>query len=401
MDNRLHNSLSINSITFTAIHAGIFNIHLLIQVNPGWVVYNDLPRVINSKFMMQSVLQAYGLNGEVKIEKFGSGLINSTWKVITADKMYILQRINDAVFTNPSSVAQNIRLISDYLQQHYPEYTFAAPLTNNAGEDMVFVEQEGFFRMFPFIAGSHSKEVLETSEQAYEAARQFGRFTKLLSGFDARRLEQTIPHFHDLGLRYRQFLHAIATGNEQRIKDSEELIMILKQHQDIVFEYESIKNDPSFKIRVTHHDTKISNVLFDASGKGLCVIDLDTVMPGYFISDAGDMMRTYLSPVNEEEKDLSKITVRKAFYKAIIQGYYSEMKEQLSEKEAHSFFYAGKFMIYMQALRFLADHLLNDVYYGARYEGHNFNRAHNQIVLLQKLIEKEEELKDYIVLERI
>jgi hypothetical protein len=114
------------------------------------------------------------------------------------------------------------------------------------------------------------------------------------------------------------------------------------------------------------------------------VIDLDTVMPGYFFSDAGDMMRTYLSPVNEEETDFSKIEVRADFYKAIAEGYFTEMKDELTDAEKSSFFYAGEFMIYMQAIRFLTDHLNDDRYYGAKYPAHNYNRAYNQAVLLEK-----------------
>ncbi len=127
--------------------------------------------------------------------------------------------------------------------------------------------------------------------------------------------------------------------------------------------------------------------MFDRGYKGLCVIDLDTVMPGYFFSDVGDMMRTYLCPVSEEEKDLSKITVRKDFYEALVNGYRDAMKDELSEEESKSFLFSGKFMIYMQSLRFLTDYLNNDVYYGSKYEGHNFVRAGNQLVLLEKLEE--------------
>src|SRR5206468_9716554 len=136
----------------------------------------------------------------------------------------------------------------------------------------------------------------------------------------------------------------------------------------------SIKVNPLFRQRVTHHDTKISNVLFNEQDKAVCVIDLDTVMPGYFISDVGDMMRTYLSPTSEEEKDFAKINVREEFFEAIVTAYLSEMKGQLTEIEKSHFIYAGKFMIYMQAIRFLTDHLNNDLYYGARYEGHNLIR---------------------------
>ncbi len=343
--------------------------------------------------MMQSVLPAYGLKEEtLKMESFGSGLINSTWKVTTADRQFILQRVNHTVFTSPDSIAQNLRLIADHLKKHHSNYCFIAPLTSSDGDEMIYLKDEGFFRLFPFVTGSHSKDVVETAAQAFEAAVQFGRFTKMLSGFDVKKLKITIPFFHDLGLRYEQFLGCLESGNKKRIKESESLIESLIGQEDIVSEYRSIRSDMAFKLRVTHHDTKISNVLFNSSGKGLCVIDLDTVMPGYFISDVGDMMRTYLSPVSEEESDFSKIVIRDDFYKAIVDGYYSEMKEELSETEKSHFFYAGKFMIYMQSLRFLTDHINDDVYYGAKYPGHNLMRAKNQFVLLQRFLEKEAKL---------
>jgi thiamine kinase-like enzyme len=170
------------------------------------------------------------------------------------------------------------------------------------------------------------------------------------------------------------------------------LVEQLINHDAIVKEYQCIIHDSAFKLRVTHHDTKISNVLFDKKEEAICVIDLDTVMPGYFISDVGDMVRTYVSPVSEEEKDFDLITVRKDFYRAIVEGYAKEMKDELTEMETRHFFYAGQFMIYMQALRFLTDHLNNDVYYGAKYEGQNFVRANNQFILFQRLTEKEDSL---------
>jgi Ser/Thr protein kinase RdoA (MazF antagonist) len=346
--------------------------------------------------MTPSVLPAYGLKEEsLKLEAFGSGLINNTWKVITPEKEYILQRVNHNVFKEPGDIANNISLIAEYLKQHHPEYKFVAPITSSNGEGMIYQKGEGFFRMFPFVSGSHSKDVVETPEQACEAATQFGRFTRLLSGFDISQLKITIPFFHDLTLRYQQFLTALENGNKQRISESDVLIKKLAIHADIVSDFGRIKSGTAFKLRVTHHDTKISNVLFDAEGKGLCVIDLDTVMPGYFISDVGDMMRTYLSPVSEEEKDFSRIKVRDEFYKAIVKGYFTEMKDELTETEKNNFFYAGKFMIYMQAIRFLTDHFNNDEYYGAKYPGHNLVRAGNQAVLLQRLLEKEAVLSDF------
>jgi thiamine kinase-like enzyme len=273
---------------------------------------------------------------------------------------------------------------------------FAPPLQTKDGEEMKYIKGSGYFRLIPFVENSHTITTVEKPEQAYEAARKFGEFTRLLSGFPVEKLQITLPDFHNLTPRYQQFLDALKTGNQTRINESNELIEFIKANKNIVEIYEEILRNPSFKLRVTHHDTKISNVLFDKENKGLCVIDLDTVMPGYFISDVGDMMRTYLSPANEEEKDFSKIEIREEYFKSIWEGYMSEMKDELNPEERRHFIYSGKFMIYMQAIRFLADHLNNDTYYGAKYEGHNFVRAGNQIVLLKRLIEKEELLKSLI-----
>jgi Ser/Thr protein kinase RdoA (MazF antagonist) len=343
--------------------------------------------------MASQVLPAYGLKEEgLGIEPFGSGLINHTWKVTTPGQAYILQRVNEAVFHQPEDIAHNVRLIADHLQQHHPDYLFVAPVVAENGCDLIYVEGKGYFRLFPFVEGSHSINVVQTPGQAYEAARQFGRFTRLLSGLDAGQLKTTIPSFHDLALRYLQFQLAVDKRDSTRLEESAELITFLTRHSGIVNEYEQIKQSPRFRLRVTHHDTKISNVLLDQQGRGLCVIDLDTVMPGYFISDVGDMMRTYLSPVSEEERDFDKIIIRDDYYKAIVEGYCREMQDELTSVERQHFFYAGRFMIYMQALRFLTDHLNGDVYYGARYTGHNFIRAANQVTLLQRLMEKEAEL---------
>lgn len=339
-----------------------------------------------------SVIQAYGFSEEdVSLKSFGTGLINHTWQLLVKDKAYILQRINTHVFAEPEAIHANIRMISEYLQEHHPGYLFVAPVAALNGQTLVYAKGEmaGCYRLFPFVGGSHSKDVLENANQAYEAARQFGRFTRLLSGFDASCLHTTIPSFHDLSLRYRQFAEALRNGNQALIAASREVADFLQQQYHLVERFHAIRRDPSFRIRVTHHDTKISNVLFDTADKALCVIDLDTVMPGYFISDIGDMMRTYLPTVSEEEKDTAKIDIRTEMFHAIRNGYLSEMKTELTRSEQEAFFYAAQFMIYMQALRFFTDHINNDVYYGAKYPGQNLVRAENQSVLLQRLLDKE------------
>jgi Ser/Thr protein kinase RdoA (MazF antagonist) len=333
-----------------------------------------------------------------EVKAFGSGLINHTWKVSRHDNdtSYILQRINQHVFKSPEDIAHNIRIIGAYLAEHHPGYFFVRNLYTSDGADICFMEGEGYFRLVPFVKKSHTVDVVQTPQQAFEAAKHFGRFTRLLNGLPVNELKVTIPDFHNLSLRYQQFLQSLQSGNALRIETAKEEINWLKAQSYIVERFDAMKQNPDFKLRVTHHDTKISNVLFDEQEKGLCVIDLDTVMPGYFISDVGDMMRTCLSPVSEEEEDFSKIEIREEYYKAIVKGYLEGMENELSEAEKAAFFDAGCYLVYMQALRFMADYLNNDEYYGARYEGHNFIRACNQIHLLKKLLGKEDRLRSIV-----
>lgn len=347
--------------------------------------------------MLQSVFDAFAISGNINnAVPFGSGLINQTWKINNGDKAFILQQINHNVFNNPEAIAYNINITGNYLHTNYPDYLFVTPVKSVYNGDIYFDKQNRYFRLTPFVKNSHTIDVVDNPQMAYEAARQFGKFTKLLSGLDASLLKITLPDFHNLSLRYQQFEDALLKGNAGRIKSSEKLITAIHLHKDILDVFEKIKINPQFKIRVTHHDTKISNVLFDENDKGLCVIDLDTLMPGYFISDAGDMMRTYLSPVSEEEKDYSKIKIRTEYFNSIVKGYLGQLHDELTIEEKEHFIYSGKFMIYMQAIRFLTDHLNNDTYYGAKYPDHNLVRAGNQLVLLQKLKDKEEELQQCI-----
>jgi len=339
--------------------------------------------------MLSTVLKAFGIQDPDQVIPFGSGLINHTWKVCAGDSEYILQRVNHHVFREPQNIAYNIRRIGDFLEREHPGYLFTLPVPTLSGDDLYYNEQEGYFRLFPFVKGSYTIDVVGTPGQAYTAAREFGKFTRLLEKFPAGELRITIPDFHNLALRYKKFRQSLSDGNPERIAGSTEAIRLALASEHIVKQYEEICASNQFRTRVIHHDTKISNVLLDKDGNGLCVIDLDTVMPGYFISDVGDMMRTYLCPVSEEEADMSKIGIRDDFFSAIVEGYSEQMNDTLTGTERRYFLYAGQFMIYMQALRFLTDHLYNDVYYGAKYPGHNLTRANNQLVLLRELSARE------------
>ncbi len=344
--------------------------------------------------MLNSVLALYGIdNFEVGLT--GSGLINTTWKISCPKGQFILQKINTAIFKEPKILEDNIGHISSFLKKNHPGYLLPFPLPSLEGRQMVLFD-EGFYRLFPFIQGSHTVDVVNSPEIAFEAARKFGELTRLLSGFQPSLLKETIPHFHDLQLRYQQFEAAVEKAGKIRRVKSSGLIEEITQRQSIVAQYLFIKSSPDFKLRVMHHDTKISNVLFTANSKGLCVIDLDTVMPGHIISDMGDMLRTYLSPLDENQKDTSLIVIREKYFKAIVKAYYQEMNQELTSLEKQSFVYAGNFMIYMQAIRFLTDYLQGDLYYPCTYELHNFDRAFNQMVLLSKLDEKKEQLLEIV-----
>lgn len=338
--------------------------------------------------MLNNILLHYNISSASIAKSFGNGLINHTWLIRDNTSDYILQKVNTKVFDQPVHIAENTQEIAAYLADTHPEYLFVTPINTHAGKPVLYTDGE-YWRLYPFVKDSVTVDVVPTPELAFEAARQFGLFTKNLSAFPAANLHITLPDFHNLILRYRQFSEAIIKGNPNRISVAKEEIEFLSGHRYIVSEFQKINMSSAFKLRVTHHDTKISNVLFSKDGKGLCVIDLDTVMPGYFISDVGDMIRTYLSPVSEEEKDFSRVEIRDDYFKAVLDGYLTNMASELTAEEIQHFVYAGSFMIYMQALRFLTDFLNDDIYYGAAYKDQNFVRARNQIALLQHLLRKE------------
>src|SRR6478609_2143199 len=191
--------------------------------------------------MMPEILRAYNLDeAQCRITPISSGLINPTWKISNGGE-FILQRVNENVFKKPQAIAQNLRLLSNYFSQHHPDYYFTAPVKTINGDEMVFVQEQGWFRLFPFVPDSHSNDVVDSPKQAFEAAKQFGKFTHLLAHFDIRQLQATIPDFHNLTLRYAQFLEALQHGNPERKKKATDSISFLQHHQTIVEEYEELK----------------------------------------------------------------------------------------------------------------------------------------------------------------
>jgi Ser/Thr protein kinase RdoA (MazF antagonist) len=315
-----------------------------------------------------------------------SGLINHSWKVNADEGIYILQNINTNIFHQPEWIDENINMADEFLQKHSPDYLFTKLIINSKGDSLIKINQH-FYRAFKFIPNSTTISVVNNAHEAFEASKQFALFTSKLAQFPVSKLNITIPNFHNLSFRYKQFEDALLNNNTKRMVVAEKTINTLKNLDSIVREFEKYIQSADSTQRVMHHDTKISNVLFDVTGKGLCVIDLDTLMPGYAFSDVGDMCRTYLSPVSEEELNFDKITIRKEVLSAIENGYLSELKSALSQFEIDNFYLSGKILIYMQSIRFLTDYLQNDNYYGEKYPDNNLIRAQNQLRLLELYIE--------------
>ena len=332
---------------------------------------------------MQQLFDFYGWKVN-EYDTIQQGLINRTYSVKTNNGDFILQSINHNVFKSPKSIDANINAIGAYIKQTNPDYLYTHLIPTLLGNTLIEWEG-GYYRAFNKIDG-YALSVLDNKLQVEEAAKQFAKFTYVLKHFDANSLKDTLVQFHDLNFRYQQFSEAIQKGNSHRIEQSQNEIKLLLSLKNYVTTYNNFIQHKEVKKRVTHHDTKISNVLFkniEQQEQAICVIDLDTTMSGYFISDVGDMCRTCLCPVSEEEKDLNKIWVDGEKWLSLKTGYLYYMKDELSNYEKDHFFFGGQFLIYMQALRFLTDHLNNDIYYGASYEGQNYQRTLNQIRLLE------------------
>jgi thiamine kinase-like enzyme len=330
---------------------------------------------------LDSIFNSFGWTN-VTLSSLTSGLINHTWKVQADQGEFILQRINTQVFDHPEWIDDNIGMIAQYLQKHAPHYLFTIPVANK-NSMRLFVDNELVYRSFYYIPDTTTFSVVENAMQAREAAAQFASFTYELIHFPIDQLHITLPDFHQLDLRYHQFEKAIQNNNTDRLCNCKMLIESLKNNASIVQQFKQYIANPDAQKRVMHHDTKISNILFDSKGKGLCVIDLDTVMPGYLFSDIGDMLRTYISPVSEEEKQLDKIEVRKEILNSIYDGYIGTIKDSITPFELDHFYLSGEILIYMQSLRFITDYLQNDIYYGKKYPDQNLVRALNQDRLLQ------------------
>ncbi len=332
------------------------------------------------------VIRAHALDaGDFNIARVGSGYIHDTYK-LTGVKSYILQRVNKNVFKEPEVIAANIRNAARYLHKHQPDYLFPTPIVSTNGADLVYDDDGYPWRLFPYIDNTFTVDKVTTTAEAFSAAQAFGQLTRYLHGADMTQFRPTIDRFHDLSWRWEQFETALDQALSERRRAAGTAIAQSQSHRHIVDQYKALIHTGRLEPRITHNDTKINNILFhSATARAVCAIDLDTLMPGYFIYDFGDMVRTFVSPVDEEERDLEKVIVRTDILNSLTDGYLSQMGAVLTESEKAAIPFSGMMMTYIMALRMLTDYLNGDIYYQTRYPGQNLVRALNQLKLLSEL----------------
>jgi Ser/Thr protein kinase RdoA (MazF antagonist) len=329
---------------------------------------------------VKEVARHFGLNA-ASFESLTEGLIHQTYKVASATgHNLILQQVNTSVFTDPQKITANYKLLYHHLHTNHgvkiPELKKTI-----AGDDLCHIN--GFcWRAFEYVPDSYT-EHLPSREKIFSAAHCYGSFVRDLFGLDATKLSPTIPGFHDLNNRFRQFQQAKQQCQTGRLKQSHELILKIEDRKHLVDFYNNLIQNPAYRIRPMHHDSKLSNILFNKhTEEAICPIDLDTTMPGYFFSDVGDMVRSMVSAASE---DSAPEKIRKDFYEAILSGYQAGIGDALTPTELAHIHHAGLIMIYMQAIRFLTDYLSGDVYYKISHPDQNYNRAMNQLALLEKV----------------
>jgi thiamine kinase-like enzyme len=335
---------------------------------------------------LSHILVRYGIDAEkTTLKLFGSGLIHQTYLVEAPSFKYILQKVNTHVFKNPEIISSNISQADTYLKAKHPSYIFPGLVQTLEKENLLFLEND-CWKLSPFIENTFTLNKLSDPEMAYQAAQAFAKLTKNLDGLPIHNIKETIPDFHNLAYRYEQFSTALDHAIPSRKALAKDLISQVLDQKSLVDTYKNIVADQSYPLRMIHHDTKINNVLFDQNTKkSIAVCDLDTLMAGRVISDLGDMVRTYACSENEDHKNPTEVTVLKEYLEALHAGYLNILGPILTKTEIRHIDFAGPFIIYMQAIRFLGDYLTGDTYYGAKYDQHNYDRAANQMTLLESL----------------
>ncbi len=321
------------------------------------------------------------------IQPLGNGLINDTFKIMMKGEeqpQYVLQHINDKVFTNVDMLQHNIETVTNHIRRKYEQQGIDDLgrrvlhfLKADNGKTYVKVGEE-YWRVMDFIADSVTQEAV-TPQSAYDAGRSFGDFEALLADLKEP-IGEIIPNFHNIEFRLKQLEDAITADPVGRMKDAEvrDYVKKIKEHAEAMCLSERLYREGKLPKRICHCDTKVNNMLFDKEGNVLCIIDLDTIMPSFVFSDFGDFLRSAANTGAEDDPDLGNIHFNMEIYKAFLEGYLEGTKPFLTPVERDNLPYAACLFPYMQAVRFFADFINGDTYYKIRYPEHNMVRTRAQ-----------------------
>ena len=355
--------------------------------------------------LVMTISAAFDISGRLEhVGPCGNGHINDSYLATYTERgvarRYVHQRINDRVFTDPPAVMQNIQRVTEHLHRKLAAagHADAARRTltvvpTRAGQAFLRAADGAYWRTYRFVDATHTYQKLDEPERAFQAARAFGRFQLLLADLPGPPLVETIRRFHDTPARYAAFEGTLAAAAAERRRNAEEAIAFAIEHVALAHSLTDPRVRAQLPLRITHNDTKLNNVLFDdATGEALCVVDLDTVMPGLSLYDFGDMVRTMTCPAAEDEPDLARVSVQLPMFEAVVRGYLESAGSMLTATERACLLPAALTIIFEQGLRFLTDHLAGDTYYKVHRPGHNLDRCRTQFKLIESMLDCTPEL---------
>jgi len=345
---------------------------------------------------LKEITGKFAIKGSVTaVEPLGSGLINDTYRVMTdTPDSYVLQRINHHIFKDVELLQSNIEAVTSHLRAKGAKTLTFVPLRDE--RKTFFFDGENYWRISLYVSGSHTCDAV-TPESSYDAGRSFGEFEAMLADIPVT-LGETIPDFHNMELRLQQLKEAVADDRAERMKKPEvkELVDKMLALEDDMCLAERLYREGKLPKHVCHCDTKVNNMLFDDEGKVICVIDLDTVMPGFVFSDYGDFLRTAANTGAEDDTELGRVGFNMEIFRCFTRGFIEATASFLSPLEKENLPYGAQRFAFMQAVRFLADYINGDTYYKVRYPEHNLVRTKAQWRLFESITEHLGEMKQYI-----
>lgn len=358
-------------------------------------------------FDIKAVGRAFQIYGNyVEAGEYGSGHINDTFCVVynQAGSMirYIFQRINTNIFRNPVALMENIYRVTSHIAGKMPESPDMSRrvlkvIPARDGGLCSRDETGNFWRVYLFVEKAQTYDAIRSPGHAFEAAKAFGMFQRMLADLPHPPLHETIPDFHHTPARFLALEKVLAEDKCNRAASAKHEIEFALGRKDITGMLVDMQARGELPLRVTHNDSKLNNVMLDnATGEGICIIDLDTVMPGLTLYDFGDMVRTMTCLAAEDDTSVSSVKMNFPFFEAIVKGYLLSMGDMLGKKETELLAFSGKLITFEIGLRFLADYLAGDSYFKIHREGHNLDRCRRQFRLVKSIEEQEEKMMEFV-----